>query len=223
MSYMNFQEHPLRPTPMFPDRPPMGGTPAAKLDPKWDPGFQAFAHVLNDAKIAIHLRTPSEVPLSQRNWYSDDKSNDTTQPRVFLMNAYKSGGTSGNGGGESSTAYTYPKDELPEFSDWTKTLLMFWPDIPYIKEKLLRRAVLTSVSWSTNEYYGDSSAYNSEMVDLEKLYAILKHENKLVPVPGSNEWAEDFSNLLGDLKANPLVTLNEEDRSPAPQPKNKIK
>ena len=175
-----------------------------------DDEFRAFAQYIADTGNKVYVR----VPMKNVYRYSD---NTIDAPKVFLMNHYATGGTHGNGD-HASIPYTKDPSEFPSFSSWEQTLCMFWADLPYLGQQRLEEAIKTSVSWTVNEYYGDSSNYIAHMIDLEKLFKVLKKENRLNPSPPEKTFNR-FKEFL-DTDTSDLVSLT---ATPAPKPKSKVK
>ena len=153
--------------------------------------FARFVHDLQASGVAVFLRVPVKSP----SWH-EQKSVDDSQPKVFLMNAYRTGGTRGYGPeGERQKRYSSDRPR-PPFDHWETTLMTFWPDITNSERKELEKVVLSELSWNVNEYYGDSTDHTAQHIDAEKLFLILKHENRLTPLPQSHQPHHRFAQAL---------------------------
>ena len=212
-------EHPLNPR-------PYGQTITAQerknynIDLEINSELSNFIEILKKNNISVFCRFPNRSFINSKFFINSDKSCDSKQPRIFLMNAYKVGNNVGSGpdGDEGSQKFLANDGVFPKFSDWEKMLLLFWPDISHLENKELSNLVMSQVVWNVNEYYGDSSDYISYHIDLEKVFSIFSQENKLIPTHPTQNISDRFASAIKNLDTTPLITLNKEDRAnPAPR------
>lgn len=178
---MLYDDHPLNPQsyPVVPDPYRFYGRNVQFQQFEWPAEFEQFLTNLHTNGLETYVR----VPLPQTNtWDMDIKeSNNPDNPKVFVMDTYKTGGTHGENGGESSNAFTVSATELPQKKTLERVLEVFWPDVPNKTRQACQEVLVKRFEWNVNEYYGDSSDYCCEAVDLEKMFLILQHYNKLTP------------------------------------------
>lgn len=177
---MLYDNHPLNPQsyPVVPD--PYRYVRTTQFQKyEWTEEFEQFLKNLH----ANELKTYVRVPLPQTNtWDLDIKeSNNPDNPKVFVMDTYKTGGTHGQNGGDYSVAFKVDTDALPTKKMLECVLEIFWPEVPSKTRQACQDVIVKRFEWNVNEYYGDSSDYCCEAVDLEKMFLILQHYNKLAP------------------------------------------
>ena len=208
--------HPLNPVRLHPDasKPVVRSHIKPPDLPKlaWDPPFKAFLDELNAAGVDIWVRVEREG--SDRFGVYPDESNKAEQPRVFLMNTYIESLKRSDLDGGSRHVPTDPAD-IPPDEDWQRVLLMCWQDIPFFKETHLRAALGGVHRWHENEYYGDGTDWRSDTIDLAKLYAVLKLENKTVVNAEAKRWQDDVRAVMDQAASPALVGVVErKPRSP---------
>lgn len=178
---MLYDNHPLNPQsyPVVPDPYGFYGRKVQFQKFEWTTEFEQFLNNLHTHELETYVR----VPLPQTNtWDMDIKeSNNPDNPKVFVMDTYKTGGTHGENGGDTSHAFKVSANELPKKKTLEKVLEIFWSNVPNKTRQACEEILVKRFEWNVNEYYGDSSDYCCEAVDLEKMFLILQHYNKLTP------------------------------------------
>lgn len=181
------QDHPLNPKTI--KQAMVESTKKTTFKPVFAPHFKEWLTLLENLDIPVFVRVPSQHRIGM--FAEDDLSKDNDQPRVFLLFNRKVSGTASDDGGDTRYDTTVSLQDQGEFESWDKLLENFWPEITHRELKHLFALCGNSITWNVNEYYGDSSNYQSDQIDLEKLFAVLKSENRLQPVVATTRRFEE--------------------------------
>lgn len=168
--------------------------------PFFQPDFEGFLNVLIDRGLVVGLKTPLQGYV-----WSQDREKHEKGPSVFLSHDCLTGGTGSDDGGE--TIHRWQETAIDSSNPPLRQLLqIFWPDVSTQDANDLSRLVCSDVRWTVNEYYGDSSDYLSQITDLEKVFLVLKAENKLMPQETERSVSR-FEKHLQSSSKDPLCAI----------------
>lgn len=121
-------------------------------------------------KHNIHFQPEGlEEKNKKKNRYSYDDNFSLKDYDIYIK--WCSGGISGGSCWNTGNATYYSMDgEIePEFTDLDTILTEIKPDITFLQYKKLINGLITSDSYSVNEYYGNSSTYTYKKFNLKNL------------------------------------------------------
>lgn len=202
---MHCDEHPFNPL-LWGQTPRLQRAPHLRVfDIQANAEFEQFVANLKKAGVETYVR----IPVGDKSGCTtqEKESNNDANPKVFAMNVFSTGGTNGVAGGECSRPYTVPNKDIPLFGAFDAIVETFWPDMDTRKARALHGAVYASIEWNVNGYYGDSTDYRCETLDLEKVFAVLKHYNRLTPhfvVGAEKEIAQILKKANDEVELLPL-------------------
>lgn len=98
----------------------------------------------------------------------------------FLVEHWITGGDWGGScwGDERTSSPVDPQRE-PDFTEFDKILLLFYPNIGFLQYKSYAR-LITYNEFTKTEYYGDYTTYGTKEVSLKALYEKLREDGKLI-------------------------------------------
>jgi hypothetical protein len=142
--------------------------------------------------VLLHVETYHAKPEKKRpahrsyNW--DDEFNaigklirrygknlkDINLDDAILVKWSTGGISGGNCWSGSDNLYSTEGEQEPEFRDLDVILENVCPKITYLEYKKLVHGIVEQVSWTDNEYYGNSTTYACKKVVLRKLWEKLQ-------------------------------------------------
>jgi hypothetical protein len=141
--------------------------------------FDAFLKKIKVAGVTVHKSTKAELER-KRAWLSYTPAYAEPYISVVWSTGGVSGGSCWDTGDDVYNAYVNDEVEYDsEFVDLDCVLNAAAADITFIRYKSLCRKLIKHSSWTSNEYYGNSTNYSSKVILLKELFDWLK-ENKLM-------------------------------------------
>lgn len=146
-------------------------------------GRYAFYNSENAEAKNRKRRDPKKSEIAKDPGYQDflDKAFEITQrysdERELLYVQWETGGYEGGScwNDHAPTAYSTGA-EPPELIELDSLLEKLCPSITFLQYKNLCNAVVESTSYTSGDYYGNSSNYNVKYILLSKLYSYLKEK-----------------------------------------------
>lgn len=138
--------------------------------------------------VVLHVETYYERPKdekSRRRYWSENafgklirrhgKSLKEINLDDCIIVKWSTGGVSGgNCWSGSDNLYSTEGEPEPEFRDLDVILENVCPKITYLEYKRLMNGLADFISWTENEYYGNSTSYGCKKITLRKLWEKLQ-------------------------------------------------
>jgi hypothetical protein len=142
---------------------------------------QEFYEKLKTLDISFHKKE------DRKNHYidtyvlaKDTKKKIHTFDELYLYKDWRTGGVGGGSCWDNGESNHYAKEgnPEPEFVDLDTILENLAPEISYLKyKKFMKELKISELTWTENEYYGNSTAYCAKLIKLTDLFNTLQQFN----------------------------------------------
>ena len=132
--------------------------------------FKEFLSILKENKIPIY-----QDKRKKTGWgYYLSYGWNHQSIKEYIRVSWSTGGISGGSCYGQDSHQSYSNDDYDDtFYYFDKILEIIWPNITYLNYKHLEKELVHKISWSENEYYGNSTNYCGKYVILVDMFNML--------------------------------------------------